>query len=359
MKERLENIQALRGVAALMVLFAHVKEAEGDYGGAGALLPYSFYMGVIGVDLFFLISGFVMVHVTLGTVRGPDAAQRFIFNRASRIYPAYWAVTLILMALYAGKQALFAEPTPFPNPVETFLLLPDDHYPLLPVGWTLVHEMYFYVVFTIFVAWRRVSLPAFLVGWTAILIAAQVLGLVNANAWTRIAFSPLTFEFIAGACVALLIRRGFTRFATAAILAGVAIIAIETFFFAGFFYPEVMGDFARRAVSFAPAFVLILYGAAALEREGLGRAPLWLRRTGDASYSMYLIHVPVFLVVGKLLSITLPDSAFDNIALIAAFFASAIFAAFALHYFVEKPLLSAARRLGERVRATRTAMPAA
>lgn len=359
MKERLENIQALRGVAALMVLFAHVKEAEGDYGGASALLPHSFYMGVTGVDLFFLISGFVMAHVTLSAARGPGAAQRFLFNRAARIYPAYWAVTLILMALYAGKQALFAEATPFPNPVETFLLLPDDHYPLLPVGWTLVHEMYFYVVFTVFVAWRRVSLPAVLAGWTAILVAAQATGLVDANAWTRIAFSPLTYEFIAGACVALLIRRGVTRFAKAAILTGSAIIAIEAFLFAGFFYPDVMGTFWLRALSFAPGFALILYGAAALERAGRGKAPLWLRRTGDASYSMYLIHVPVFLVVGKLLSITLPDGAFDNIALIAAFFASAIFAAFALHHFVEKPLLGAARRLGERVRAARTAMPAA
>jgi len=349
MKTRLQNIQALRGVAALMVLAAHVKGAEGDYGGAGTLLPHFLYMGVVGVDLFFLISGFVMAHVALSGARGPAAAGRFFYNRGARIYPVYWAVTLLLMVLYAGKQVLFAEATPFPNPVETFLLLPDDHFPLVPVGWTLVHEMYFYVVFTLFVFVRRLALPVLLGGWAAIIALALWGGALDANAWTKIVVNPLTFEFIIGALIALALRRGVTQLAAPALIAGVAIFAVETVFFSHALYPQVMGEFARRAAIFSPPFALMLYGAAALEKRGVARAPSWLIKTGDASYSLYLIHIPVFLVVGKLISISVPDGWLDNLLLIAFYAAGAIAAGFALHRFAERPMLAVTKKFGDRV----------
>lgn len=357
MRERLENIQALRGLAALIVLVAHVKGAESDYGGTGMLAPHWLYMGVVGVDLFFLISGYVMAHVALSGARGKGAAGQFLFNRAARIYPVYWTVTLLLMVLYAGKQLLFAEGTPFPNPVETFLLLPDDHYPLVPVGWTLIHEMYFYAVFALFVLWRGANILAFLAGWTAILLAGLMTGLFDANAWTKIALNPLTCEFVAGALIAFLVRHGVTRFATLALMAGAAIFAVETALFADRLYPGVMGQFALRAAIFTPPFALILYGAAAREKRGLPVAPSWLRRTGDASYSLYLIHVPVFLIVGKLVSITVPDGRFDNVLLIFAFAACALAAGFALNAYVERPLLRASREFGDRLFAAR--LPAA
>lgn len=350
---KLENIQALRGVAALMVLAAHIKGAELDYGGAGALLPHWLYMGVVGVDLFFLISGFVMAHVALDGARGPGAARRFLFNRAARIYPVYWAVTLLLMLLYAGKFYLFGEETPFPNPVATFLLTPSVHYPLVPVGWTLVHELYFYVVFSIFVFWRG-DILRFLAVWCAILIAGLALGAIDAGAWAKIAFSPLTFEFVAGALIAVAIRKGVTRFALPALVAGLSIFAAQTAFFADQLYPELVGRFAERAALFTPPFALILYGAAAIERTGGKLAPAWLIKTGDASYSIYLIHVPVFLVVGKLISISVADTRLDNVLLIAAFAAAAVAAGFALHHFAERPLLAFTRKIGDRLFAAKS-----
>lgn len=358
MKVRLENIQALRGVAALMVLCAHVKEAEIDYGGGGTLLPHFLYMGVVGVDLFFLISGFVMAHVALSGERGRKPAQRFIYNRAARIYPAYWAATLLLLVLYAGKKFLFAEETPFPNPATTFLLLPSKHYPLVPVGWTLVHEMYFYVAFALFVGWRSIRLPVFLGAWTAAIVAALAFGAFDANAWTKVVFNPLTFEFILGALIAYAIRSGVTGFPVPALAAGAAILTIQSIFFADVLYPDVMGEFALRASIFAPPLALILYGAAALEQKRAALAPLWLRRAGDASYSIYLIHIPAFLVVGKLISISLADTRLDNAALIAGFVAGAIGSGFALHIYVERPLLAASKKLGDKLFAKAATPPA-
>lgn len=347
MRERFEHIQALRGVAALMVLAAHVKGAELDYGGEGALLPFALYMGVTGVDLFFLISGFVMTHVALEGARGPRASARFLFNRAARIYPVYWAVTLALMVLYAGKLVLFDEATPFNNPVETFLLLPDDEFPLVPVGWTLVHEMYFYAVFALFVLARRVNIVVFLAAWAAIVAAANMAGVVATNPWTRVLFSPLTFEFIGGAVVALALRRGVTAFALPALALGALAVISVSVLLAAKLYPGSVADFGQRTLIFGPIFAAILYGAAALEAKNGSRAPKWLTATGDASYSLYLVHVPVFLVVGKTLSLVVPDGAVDNPLLIAGYLAASLGAAFAVHRWFEKPVLVLTRRIGD------------
>ncbi len=349
MRERFDHIQALRGVAALMVFAAHIKGAEISYGGEGALLPYALLMGVTGVDLFFLISGFVMAHVVLGAARGRRATGRFLFNRAARIYPVYWAVTLGLLIFFAGKQILFNEATPFPNPVETFLLLPDDAGPLLAVGWTLVHELYFYLVIALLVVWRDARALPFLGVWAAIVSAGVVSGLEAANPWTRIAFSPLTFEFIGGALIALLVRRGVTRFALPALMLGVAAVIGISVGFADRLYPETVADFSRRVLIFGPPYALILYGAAAFEASRGPRAPKWLVAAGDASYSLYLVHLPVFLVVGKAMSLVVPDGAFDNALLIAAFLAAGLVAAVAVHLFIEKPALAFTRRLGDKL----------
>jgi peptidoglycan/LPS O-acetylase OafA/YrhL len=346
MRKRFEHIQALRGVAALMVLAAHVVGAERDYGG-GAILPFAFSMGVTGVDLFFLISGFVMAHVALDGERGPRAAGRFLFNRAARIYPVYWAVTLGLMVLYAGKQALFAEATPFPNPVESFLLLPDDQFPLVPVAWTLVHEMYFYIVFSVFVLQRSVGALTFLVVWSAVVAGANLVGLSDANPWTRVAFGPLTFEFISGALIALLIRRGATALAAPSLIAGAMIIFLGSAVLAPTLYPDAVTDLSRRVVIFGPPFALVLYGAAALEKKSGARAPKWLTAAGDASYSLYLVHIPVFLVVGKSLSLVLPNGGFYSPVLIAGCLIGSLAAAFAAYRWFEKPALAAANRWGD------------
>lgn len=349
MRQRFEHIQALRGVAALMVLAAHIKGAELDYGGDGALLPFALYMGVTGVDLFFLISGFVMTHVALDGARGPRASARFLFNRAARIYPVYWTVTIGLIVLYAGKFVLFGEATPFNNPIATFLLLPDDEYPLAPVGWTLVHEMYFYAVFALFVLAARVNIVVFLLAWTAIVAIANMAGVVAANPWTRVAFSPLTFEFIGGAVIALILRRGVTAFALPALALGADAVLGASAFRAGDLYPDAVADFSRRTLIFGPMFAAVLYGAAALEARRGAAAPKWLTLTGDASYSLYLVNIPVILVVGKTLSLVAPDGRADNPILIASCLAASLGAAFAVYRWFEKPALVFTRRVGERL----------
>ena len=349
MRGKIENIQALRGVAALAVLFAHLNGAERDYGGEALITQPWFQIGVTGVDLFFLISGYVMTHVAANLARGPATSARFLFNRAARIYPLYWAVTITAIILYAGKKLLFAEDTPLGNVLASFLLMPAETDPILNVGWTLVHEMYFYFIFAGFILLAARYLPVFLLTWTGVIMAAVSAGWTSLNAWTEVVFSPLTFEFITGCIIALMIQRGAHRFAWPAIIAGVGVLVIMT---AGFFeplYKNAINNFGNRAIAFGPPYALILYGAVALESRGRGTAPQWLIKTGDISYSLYLVHIPVFLVVGKTLSLTGASGLWFNALLLIAYLIAAFSAAFAAHTWFEKPSLRYAKRLGDRL----------
>jgi peptidoglycan/LPS O-acetylase OafA/YrhL len=122
---KIQNIQALRGIAVLAVVLFHFLYIEEKYGGSETLLPDVLQFGMIGVDLFFVISGFVMVTVTRGKFQIPKQAFRFIYHRLIRIYPIYWVYSLLLLIVY------FIQPTWINNAqwnqvdiLASFLLLP-------------------------------------------------------------------------------------------------------------------------------------------------------------------------------------------------------------------------------------------
>ena len=161
---KLQWIQALRAIAASLVLIAHLGQEEADAFAAG-LAPAWTLAGVSGVDLFFVISGFVMVYVTRGTTHGaPAIAGRFLYSRAARIYPPYWLFTALAIAgyfIFDGLSRSLGEL----DLVRDILLIPGEEPPVLLVGWTLIHEMYFYIVFTGLLLLPRRFLPALVTVW--------------------------------------------------------------------------------------------------------------------------------------------------------------------------------------------------
>ncbi len=335
-----------------MVLSAHVWGADKDYGGA-SLLPFQLSAGIMGVDLFFLISGFVMVHVAERMDPGRSQALRFMYNRGARIYPVYWVATLTMIVFYWGKFVLFGEATQTGGLFRSLALLPQPRHPIVDVGWTLVYEMYFYVAFFLILLAAPRRKLVLLVLWGLIIAVSNLAGWVAANAWTKVAFNPLTFEFLAGAGVAVLLRKlpdGFVaRSALPALLIGLAAFAVLLVPFDREALTQTR-DHGARALTYAGPFALILYGAAGLERAKNITAPRWLIASGDASYSIYLFHIPVLLATGKSLSIVLGDRGLiDNVAIIATGASAALAVGFAVHRFIEKPMLVFTRRLGDRL----------
>ncbi len=145
------SIQILRGIAALLVAISH--------------LPIRFTVGFFGVDLFFVVSGFVMTYTT-GS--GYQTARNFLFRRAVRVIPLYWIVTSIgLVSLLHEYRHVPLWDLPQSFIVASYMLFPlatgddrMDFYPLISQGWTLEYEMFFYICFaiTLWLNPRRVTL---------------------------------------------------------------------------------------------------------------------------------------------------------------------------------------------------------
>ncbi len=222
---KLQTIQALRGLAALLVVIYHTRSLEGlsinHIGGSELpLVGGLFENGYAGVDLFFVISGFIMVWVTQGQPAHPRTSLEFLFARVGRIYPVWWAfagIMTIYMVLAhgispnGGGWEVISRGAPLaPYLLNSFLLIPQPDFPILGVGWTLIHEVYFYAVFTLMLLVSRRLWPLVLMAWGVAVVAGSLAGLSGPFASTplMLLFYPMTMEFIFGAAAALMVTSG-------------------------------------------------------------------------------------------------------------------------------------------------------
>ncbi|MCA8901473.1 MAG: acyltransferase [Hyphomonas sp.] len=272
---KLRSIQVLRGLAALLVVFFHIRSLEGLGIAENGLTEQTLIGGVFtngyaGVDLFFVISGFIMVYVTDGVRHGVKGAADFLFARATRIYPVWWAFAAF-MAVYiyvAHGMAGFGQASEGLEPVgyltRSFLLQPQPAFPVLGVGWTLVHEMYFYVGFTLLMLLPRKWLPGLIGIWAATLLAGTLVGYAvpYADTYRDLIFYPMTMEFIAGAVAGLLVTSG--RIWRPGIVTLIAVLWLS----ATLCYQGLETEFTLkwgRVLWFGLPCALLIYGVAGLE----------------------------------------------------------------------------------------------
>ena len=358
---KLSSIQMLRGLAALMVALFHLRGLEADsHMKAGVteapVIPVFWENGLVGVDLFFVISGFIMVYVTGAARPGPRTAGAFLFARAARIYPLWWLFAGAMAAYYLVSYGLpFDADRPGGAGVtgtehlwKSFLLVPQPGYPVLSLGWTLIHEMYFYLVFALTLLVWRGALPIVLSVWGALVLGFALAGFSTSHPATllQLAVSPMTLEFIAGAFAGLLFNAG-RRFAPLALtLIGTATLITSMALITPPRVAAELGDgpWAQyflewgRVLYFGLPTVLIVYGVAGLEAAGRFREIKPLTWLGDWSYALYLSHILVFAALRRVLPVGEPGMG-DNILYIAlALPASIVVAAFTYQLF-ERPLM--------------------
>jgi exopolysaccharide production protein ExoZ len=344
---KLEGLQALRGVAVLLVLLLHLATIEQKYGGR-RLLPDLASVGAAGVDLFFVISGFVMASIMRGGFRGFPAAARFLGRRAARIYPLYWFYTAIVLLVFLARPAWVnaSQGGKFDLPASV-LLLPMDGLPVLMVGWTLVHEMYFYGVMALCL-WllpEKRFAAALLVWAVAAAAGWRFLG-PDSGPWIAVWTSPLTLEFIAGALLGLFFRRPRQGFggaewgmaaSGAALLAGYAAFARQT--------GRFMLEPAERAILFGAPMACLVFFLMVREQRSRIRPPRWLVAIGDASYSIYLSHVLVLAALGRLWSAFRSEAWWANAVALGLLAAGTVAAGLASYAWLERPWLLRARAL--------------
>ena len=345
------NIQALRGVAALMVVFQHLRDyVQAQHPGYVTTL-----IGSAGVDIFFVISGFVMM-VTAG--HGELAPGEFLKRRLVRIVPLYWLFTLLmLLLLIGGLKPAGVSAWSWSNVAASFLFFPQvraDGWlgPILPVGWTLNYEMFFYVVFAAGLAFARGrALLALLAGAFTLLVvaglAARGLGAAPLSYALFVYSDPILLEFVAGCALGY----AFARRPRAAspgdarrlLWLGAGLIAAGVVSF----WPGAVTELGQgpwRALAFGlPAF-LVVAGAVTLERAGARVTSRWVMLAGGASYAMYLCHMFVLQTIEKA-SVRLATQTPAVIALTALIgVVTVTLTAVFIHLWIEAPLVRRLRR---------------
>ncbi|MET0722167.1 MAG: acyltransferase [Tardiphaga sp.] len=290
-------VQAARFVAAALVLFRHSELVFGlpkyfDYHP----LHGAFNGGNLGVDFFFVLSGFIILHAHWNDVGKPSKLIGYLKKRAFRIYPAYWIAALLTLAPLYFMPSRFAELVASPAYlIGQFLLLPSDNS-FVEVAWSLQHEMMFYVMFAVLI-WNRAAGMVAMGAW--FIASATVSGAAAPSA--DLIGDPRHLQFLLGMAAAFITRYH-------AIPSPRALLALGVVAFSVCFYVGGLG-YGDLAVPGAPnltltvglASAMILCALVELEKSRGWRAPGWLRFSGDASYSIYLVHLPLLTLYVRII----------------------------------------------------------
>ncbi len=340
---KLKSIQCLRAVAALVVVFDHVPRLEVRFFPHGFLHGFG-AAGAIGVDLFFVISGFIMITTTWKDFGAAGAPVSFLFRRFARIYPAYWIALTVFLALgSAFPTAQHMGPRTIATVTTSALLIPGTTPPLLFVAWSLEFECFFYLLFALALRFPVRRLPLLVGLWC---VATLLLNVVSRSTTIGIiAFlgSPLFFEFMGGCFVGYLCLSHRVVVPRAVLALGVVAgigVAIYSSQFDGF---GTYGLDWFRTLAAGPAMMLVVYGCASLEAQNRLAPPQWMVRLGDASYAMYLWHgmlLGAYTVVFAHLHIR---NSFADVLFLAGALVVVIVGSLTIYRFIEQPVTGAAR----------------
>jgi peptidoglycan/LPS O-acetylase OafA/YrhL len=325
-------VQYLRAVAALAVFYFHFVVILGEENATSKAMPIE-QIGAAGVDLFFVISGFIMAMIAWN---GSFKPLTFLRNRLVRVAPLYWTVTLVVFAI-----ALFA-PTllgsTMADVVQLFhslLFVPNgldakSSVPTLIVGWTLNYEMFFYVLVAVF---GGVFKDRFQLSTIAFICVLVVIGLFlkPANGYLKFYLNPIILEFAMGILVFHGWRSTLGRIPTAvsASLLALSLVAIVVSF------NRNPGEL-RTLYWGMPAALLLFASLHFIKIKSE-----WLRSLGDWSYSIYLIHLFIIMGVVKIIAPALQPYTIPLPLLIVLVTAVLIASSAALYRWFEQPITAA------------------
>jgi exopolysaccharide production protein ExoZ len=347
----LKNVQVLRAIAATLVVLSHLhsETAQSDP-GVRTLFSGFADVGRFGVDLFFVISGFIMIVTNWRTFGSASGSGRFFLRRLARIYPPYWIVLILIsVAHVATARHLIPGRGTKTNVFASILLLPQ--VPLtrvLEVSWTLTFEMFFYAIFAVILLGpRRLLLPS-LACWFVLELCAALAWHGSTNTYLIFCSEPFPIEFILGALIGYLYR---LRMMPGALYLGAAGAIAALIMVVSGMSPWPVNANLERMVQFGLPAAAIVYGAVAWETQRGSVAPAWAVNLGDASYATYLWHMPIVIVLGWFwVRLHVHGWVSDDVAL-AFSFAIVLAVSLAAYRFIERPMTASLNaRIGSAAR---------
>jgi exopolysaccharide production protein ExoZ len=297
----LPNVQLLRAVAAYLVVFVHVSE----------LLPktpvtsFLHDKGYSGVDLFFVISGFIMVYTTSDKA---ISAGQFLLNRIRRIIPLYYSITFLVFGIAATLPFIFRSTSPdFHSLINSLAFLPFEKtpgriYPFYYLGWTLNYEMFFYLIFALSLfLWYRMRVIL-----CATIIIGLVLSPINSNGPGYIAIyfysRPIMLDFCLGMIIATFRSQILTAMCRIPVLPWLTLfLGVTGLLLASSLFPSAPSLYDPPTNTFVtfglPAALIVLAAIGFNDVRTRGQPWQFLQDIGNASYSIYLSH---FFIIGGL-----------------------------------------------------------
>jgi len=330
------NLQALRGIAALMVLMHHSLAHFKAMGLSNSVFEFVALHGNIGVDVFFVISGYVMAKTTSKTVHGYDASLLFLGKRFARIYLGYWPIFFFALLVYYLHDPVFlADKQVF----QSSLLLIFGNYSawVITPAWSLTFELYFYLVIGIVLSSGRLKpIPVFFV-IALLIILKSMLTNPGDNNFLDFLFSPYLFEFIFGYLIFFYWKYiSARRLLVWALVLGIISLSIAVQL--GESYPYL------RFSAFGLFSVCLVWFMVLSEAHDVFKWRGLIKRVGDSSYTLYLLHT---ILLGLFYSLGIRDYLVaEGFALIGfvAYVVMIIFISWVFYIFIEAPLYEIARR---------------
>jgi exopolysaccharide production protein ExoZ len=284
-------VQVLRATAAAAVAWEHIAhdaiaaghDPAGWIATALGVLPWT-----AGVDVFFVISGFVIVHASGRLFAAPRGWLTFLRRRLTRIAPLYWGLTTLLLATtLVDRRAVHGALGDAWYIAASYLFIPVARpdglvQPALSLGWTLNYEMFFYLLMTPFLLLPRSSAVALCAATLGTLVLA---GQAHLSAAVPFVFwsNPVVLEFAAGMGLAQAVAHGMRL----PLWLRLALVAIAL---AALHLDTVLGRTSGLVEVGIPAVLLVCATVSGDGGQPRGRALRLGVRLGDASYAMYLVH---------------------------------------------------------------------
>ncbi|MBJ8823640.1 acyltransferase family protein [Citrobacter europaeus] len=315
MNKRIESLQALRGLAAILVMLFHYRfYLRSQVENGTTIWDALFGWGIIGVDIFFIISGFIMVYTTQNYTQSLFSTKRFLINRAIRIFPMYY-VGLLITFLLSGAMSTFHYPEKVQNLLSalTFTVYKTDITPhyiddggMYNIRWTLNYEVYFYIAFSVCLLVKHRLLA--LIGFSAFMIClipsiagfqptTSIQGYPFHSPTLGLLTNPVFLEFIIGAIVGYLYLKLKNITSSTKIQAIASFISLTLFMYVIYgIYNESLRAFNTESAIILGVFILFITLADPLLKKYI---PHILTYLGDISFSLYLLHGAIGSAVMK------------------------------------------------------------
>lgn len=352
--QRLDAVQLLRALAAALVVVGHLKGAAWTHQGELGPFPRIAFFGGAGVDLFFAISGFIIVHAGLRLLRDDHPGRTFLLRRIARIVPMYWGVTLLPLtfAVFVGRDL-----PPLEAVAKSLLFIPYDRsgtgefYPLCDLGWTLNYEIQFYALFAFWMVVGKERCVGLAIASLCLLVLAGSMASPTSDVlyfWTR----PIILEFAGGMAIAALYNAGRLHLSSGLRIALIA--AALALYIAD---PLGLVPLARtpnemvRVIGWGVPGMLLLMAALSSPfalRSGLAQTGVLL---GNASFALYLLHPFAITACRRVIALLPLPLGIGGWVLVGTGFIVACGGSILAYLYLEKPLTAwLTNRLTDRTR---------